>query len=1021
MKLSAHHALWGKTLRLLCALALALGILPIAALQSPPHAEAKSTPISVTGSESLPKTITGKATLKCTDTLYGEWDVKVEAKYGGETFTGECLDYGLGAWEGKGPYEFTGTRQSDGSYKCVIDRDQFGSGDMSGYQNIGFSFVPKGKITITKKSIDPSFTGKYPELFSLEGAVFQLKSGSKVVATLTTNSKGVASADGIPFGEYTLTETTPPKGFEKPSGSADVVVNADATYTVTDSYKPPFGKLSLTKTSASPNVTKGHPLYSLAGAEYGVFQDKACTNLVATLTLSETGASTIDSILAGTYYVKETKAPTCGAYKLDSTVKTVTVEPDSTAKVSFADQPVFDPGRVFVNKIDSAGNEAPIDADHSLAGAQFQVDYFAAWTAEGTPTRTWVFQTGENGRATLAAKDKVSGDDLYVDQFGNEAFPLGTYQVKEIKAPNYYYINDEVKTFTLKANSKGEIISWDNEATTTWSETPSYLRTTAVGTESGTHECQFTEGQVVSITDTCEYHNFEAGQEHTITGTLMDKEAKEPLLDAEGNEITSSVTFTAEEADGTVDVVFEFAAPDLTGKTTVAFESAVRTSDGVEVAAHKQFDDAEQTVSFISMGTTAKNEATQTQLGTLEEAMRLIDTVNYTNLTPGQTYTLRATLMDKATGKTLMSDEEPVAATTEFTPEESDGSADVAFVFDARMLAGKTCVVFEQLFDVDSNLVARHEDLDDEGQSIHWLDLGTTATNAQTGGKTLPAAAQVTVKDTVAYSNLIPGIEYTISGTLMSQKTAQPLKDATGAEITTSQTFVAQKSTGTVDLSFTFDSSLLKGQTLVVFESMYAEDALVGAHQDINDQDQSVSVPSIKTKAHGEDGEKAIEATANIAVIDTVEYAGLMPGVKYTLTGTLMDKKSGKALVDAKGKPATAEASFTPTASAGSIDVTFVFDASKLADTEAVAFEKLYEAEALIAAHEDLNDNDQTVSFFKDNEPNEDRGLVKTGDNSLPLIPIALMAFAFALLAIGAYIMRSQRTRKAMHAKRRMH
>lgn len=1017
MKLSAHHALWGKMLRLFCALALAVGVLPITALYGVQRAEA-STTITVSGSESLPKTITGKATLKCTDTFYGEWDVKVEEKYGGGTFKGECLNYGLGAWEGKGPYEFTGKRQSDGSYTCVIDRDQFGSGDMSGYQNIGFSFTPKGKITITKKSSDPAFTNAYPDLFSLEGAVFQLKSGSKVVATLTTNAKGVASAEDIPYGEYTLVETKAPKGFEKPTGSCDVVVNADATYSVTEEFEPPFGDAQITKVSACPKVTNGHPLYSLAGAEYGVFRDKACTDLATTIKLNDAGVGTATKLIAGTYYVKETKAPSCGSYKLDTTVKTVKVAPDTTNKFTFADQPVFDPGRVFVNKVDAAGNDAPVDADHSLAGAQFQVDYFAAWAAEGAPTRTWVFQTGENGRATLAAGDKVAGDDLYVDQFGHEAFPLGTYQVKEIKAPAYYYINDEVKTFTLKADSKGGIMTWANEATTTWSETPAYMGTTAVGTESGAHECQFVEGQTVSITDTCAYHNFEAGQEYTITGTLMDKETGDPLLDNQGNEITSSTTFTAESSEGTADVVFEFTAGDLKGKTAVAFESAVRTSDGVEMAAHKQLGDAEQTIAFISLGTTAKNETTGTQLGTLEEAMHLVDTVSYTNLTPGQTYRLRATLMDKATGEAIMGDETPITASAEFVPEKADGTADVTFTFDSRLLSGKTLVVFEQLLDAEAHVVAKHEDLNDEGQSVHWPDLGTTATNAATGGKTLPAASQVTVTDAVAYSNLIPGTEYTVTGTMMARESNQPLKDAQGNPITASTTFVAEEANGSVDLQFTFSSEQLAGQTLVVFESMYAGEALVGAHQDINDLGQSVSVPRIGTKAHGEDGKQTIQPASKVTVVDTISFQGLMPGVEYTAVGTLMDKKTGKALKDAKGAAVTTTASFTAPEPSGSVDVTFVFDASKLAGTEAVAFEKLYEADALVAAHENLKDKDQTVKFTEPTAPGENRGLAKTGDSSLPFLPISILAAASALLAAAAFGARVRLARRGAHAKR---
>ena len=74
--------------------------------------------------------------------------------------------------------------------------------------------------------------------------------------------------------------------------------------------------------------------------------------------------------------------------------------------------------------------------------------------------------------------------------------------------------------------------------------------------------------------------------------------------------------------------------------------------------------------------------------------------------------------------------------------------------------------------------------------------------------------------------------------------------------------------------------------------------------------------------------------------MDTVSFKGLVPNQKYEVTGTLIDKETKKP-VEADGKPVTAKASFKPKESAGTVDVTFTFDASSLKGKTVVVFESL--------------------------------------------------------------------------------
>ena len=63
-----------------------------------------------------------------------------------------------------------------------------------------------------------------------------------------------------------------------------------------------------------------------AGAQYTIYEDKACTRQVEILTLNDSGYAKSTGLLPGTYYIRETKAPT--GYEADTLVHEVTVADD---------------------------------------------------------------------------------------------------------------------------------------------------------------------------------------------------------------------------------------------------------------------------------------------------------------------------------------------------------------------------------------------------------------------------------------------------------------------------------------------------------------------------------------------------------------------------------------------------------------------------------------------------------------------------------------------------------------------
>ena len=177
----------------------------------------------------------------------------------------------------------------------------------------------------------------------------------------------------------------------------------------------------------------------------------------------------------------------------------------------------------------------------------------------------------------------------------------------------------------------------------------------------------------------------------------------------------SEKEFTPENASGTEEIQFTLDASALAGKSVVVFETLY--NEGKEVAVHADINDEDQTVEFD--GPEIKTKATvdgEKEVDPLE-TITLTDTVTYRNLIPGKTYQVKGVLMDKSTGGKLLVDGKEVTAESIFIPEKPTGTVEIPFTFPASALAGKTIVVFENLYH-EGKKVAVHADLEDENQTI---------------------------------------------------------------------------------------------------------------------------------------------------------------------------------------------------------------------------------------------------------------------------------------------------------------
>ena len=384
--------------------------------------------------------------------------------------------------------------------------------------------------------------------------------------------------------------------------------------------------------------------------------------------------------------------------------------------------------------------------------------------------------------------------------------------------------------------------------------------------------------------------------------------------------------------------------------------------------------------------------------------VHITDKVNYSNLIPNRDYKLVAELHDTSTGDILKDENgEDIVAEKSFTANKPSGFEYVDFQISTYEFGGKTITVYEKLYDDSNSLIAEHTDKDDVNQQVSVVvpEIGTVAADGVDGDKNISTDDAATVIDTVAYKNLIPGKEYLVFGQLFEKKTGEdgdtsgePL-EVNGNPVTGYAIFTPEAAQGTVDVGFTFDSRSLKDDTqLVVYEALFGYDVPMGAdaihqmnpfgtdvnemypliasHADINDLGQTVSIrnPHISTTAiDGHDSDKNVVTDTKTTVIDTVKYSGLIPGKEYTLKGAMQVKKTGEdgdtsgEPLGVNGNPVTAETTFTPETTDGTVDVTFTFDSRGIADkTALVAFESLERNGVEIAAHADIDDKAQTTT-----------------------------------------------------------
>ena len=940
------------------------------------------------GTISIQKFLGGGSTVKTSEpdaefeiylTSAGSYDAAPEESR--QTITTDANGYAISKRLPYGTYTVHQTKGNN-KYYFVDDMEITISENNGNYHKILEDKPIEFYIKMVKKDADTGSTvnvsGTTFELYDENGKKVSFtkmtSSGMQTIDSFTTDENGcVYTTEKLLKGNYTLVETKAPDGYVLDSTPVQFTVSEN-TYTadggaefilVEKSDKAVTGQLTVTKVGevldkwdATTADSSNHFVYkkaNISGASFVLTAKEdirtadnngyayRAGDLVAEFTTGADGSSVINNLPLGSYVLTETKAP--AGYVLDAAPVDVTLTYAGHTVEIVKDSKTVENERqkiaVDANKTDAATMNPLLNT------------VFALYADEDIV----------NNDGTVIIKKGAMIERQSTNALGKAVFvsdlPLGRYIVKEIDSPTGYGNRFEAKTIDAAYKSQ-----------TTKVQTFSYffeddhteiVRTQALDTATGTHQGALNADNKYVVSDHVECDNLFPGKTYTLKGTLTDKETGKALKDINGNDVTESVTFNATGVKQVVTVTFSFEA-ELAGKTLVAYEDMFQ--DGKKIYTHADIDDTEQTVYYPEIHTTATDKASHTHTGAVDEQTTVTDKVEYKNLIVGNTYEVSGVLMNQETGEALLDKSgEKITAKTTFKAEKSDGTVELAFTFDSSLLTGKSVVAFEDLYN-ENVRVAFHTDIKDEGQTVHYPEIHTTATDAATKTHTAAPDSKTTIIDKVDYKNLVPGEAYEISGVLMDKTTGEKLLDKNGNTVTSKTLFKAEKADGSVDVTFTFDSSLLTGKSVVVYEDLYSGDKKVVSHADITDEGQTVNFPEIHTTATDKNtGTHTGVVNEKTTITDKVDYSNLTVGEKYKVFGVLMNQETGEKLLDKNGNAITSEKEFTAESKDGSIDIEFTFDSSLLAGKTTVVFEDLYNENVRVAFHTDIKDEGQTVHY----------------------------------------------------------
>ncbi|KMP37808.1 hypothetical protein TU52_01275, partial [Bacillus cereus] len=270
----------------------------------------------------------------------------------------------------------------------------------------------KGNLQIKKVDEDN-------ENIVLKDAKFDvIDKDNNVVATVTTNEKGIAEVKDLPFGDYFVKEISAPEGYIKVDTPAKVTIDNTniIEFVMKNTKKVENGQFKLLKKDSESGQL-------LPGAKFDVIDKDG--NVVETIITDGKGEALSKQLPVGTYTLKEVEAPK--GYELSSSLVHVDVAANNTVTVDVLNQKIVEKvtGQFEIVKVDAE------DKAKVLSDAEFEV-----------------------------YKDGKKVETLRTDKTGkviSKKLEPGTYTLKETKAPQGYKLLKEEIEVVVEANKVVEV------------------------------------------------------------------------------------------------------------------------------------------------------------------------------------------------------------------------------------------------------------------------------------------------------------------------------------------------------------------------------------------------------------------------------------------------------------------------------------------------------------------------------------------------------------------------------------
>ena len=292
-----------------------------------------------------------------------------------------------------------------------------------------FYETPLGSVRTTKVDAD------HPDVL-LSGAEFTVYNSDKatVYGKLAETSKGTYQLDEIPAGTYYLKETKAPKYYN--------IDNTFYQFTISDAGK--VVDVSINGNDKFPNapqkgdikIVKRSVDGVLSGWKFEVSGTALNGTPVATKTYTTDakGEINISNLLIGTYTVKEVKDGKTVGY-ITPANQTIEVKSNATTTATFENKPF---GHIVINKVDAKIGD-------KVTGATFGIYTDSTCKTVAKAYKSNTDSTLVNAEIIETATGVYTCNNLPISSATGT-----TYYVKELTAPEGYYLDTDVHPVTLK-------------------------------------------------------------------------------------------------------------------------------------------------------------------------------------------------------------------------------------------------------------------------------------------------------------------------------------------------------------------------------------------------------------------------------------------------------------------------------------------------------------------------------------------------------------------------------------------